>query len=48
VKVTLCERAPRLPTSPSVITFIHLWFRFQTCRNVFSWSCMPVIWHLKG
>jgi len=44
--VTLCERAPRLPASPSLITF-----RFHSLvvalldmqERVFM-SCMPVIW----
>jgi len=33
VKVTLCQRAPRLPASPCLIShfnFTHLWFRFRT------------------
>jgi len=39
-KVTLCERAPRLPASGPNHCSISL-------TSVFM-SCMPVIWHLKG
>jgi len=51
VKVTLCERAPHPPASPSLIAF-----RFHSLVASLSdivqecvfMSCMPVISHLKG
>jgi len=47
VKVTLCERAARLPRPLSLFNFTHLWFRFHTFQTVQErvfMSCMLVIW----